>query len=567
MSTAYRPEPLPIDLPVEPAVRLIPLGGLGEIGLNMMLVESGDDIVAVDCGLLFPDDEMPGVDYVIPDFSYLAERRSALRAVVLTHGHEDHIGALSYLLRDFAVPVYGTPLTLALARSRLLENEVLDRADLRSYQPGDEIQAGCFTITPLRVTHSIADGIGLAIETPVGTVIHTGDFKLDPHPVDAKQPDYSRFTALGDRGVLVLCSDSTNVSRPGRTGSETEVGAALAARFAQAPGRILIATFASHIHRIQQVLDLAARCGRRVALLGKSMVGNVAVAAELGYLEVPPGLLVSLDELGELTADRQVILSTGSQGETNSAVALIAAGEHKYVRAEPGDLVIFSSRVIPGNERVIGRAINALLRRGAEVLWEDVAFVHVSGHASQDDLRDMLALTRPRYFVPVHGEYRHLLQHARLAESSGLPAERIFLLEDGLGLELTKSGARVLGRYPAGRVLVDGKGVGDVGAVVLRDRQLLAEAGMLVVALTIDRVTGAIVAGPEIASRGFVYMKEADDLMEQVKTAVREALAGREESEIIDKELIGATVRSAVRRFINQRFQRKPVVLPVVLEV
>jgi ribonuclease J len=567
VSTAYRSEPLPIDVPAEPAVRLIALGGLGEIGLNMMLVESGDDIVAVDCGLLFPDDEMPGIDFVIPDFSYLAERRSAFRAVLLTHGHEDHIGALAYLLRDFVVPVYGTPLTLALARSRLAEGDVLEQADLRPYGPGDEIQAGCFTVSPIRVTHSVADGIGLAIETPVGTVVHTGDFKLDPHPVDRRQPDYSKFAALGERGVLALCSDSTNAGRSGRTGSETEVGDALAQRFAAAPGRILIATFASHIHRIQQVLDLAHRCGRRVALLGKSMVGNVTVAADLGYLTVPPGLLVSLDELGELPADRQVILSTGSQGETNSAVALIAAGDHKYVRAEPGDLVIFSSRVIPGNERVIGRAINGLLRRGAEVLWEDVAFVHVSGHASQDDLKDMLALTRPRYFVPVHGEYRHLLQHARLAESVGIPRERIFLIEDGLGIELTKSGSRVLGRYPASRVLVDGKGVGDVGAVVLRDRQLLAEAGMVVVALTIDRETGAIVAGPEIASRGFVYVKEADALMDEVKAAVRDALAAREEPEVVDKELIGATVRSVVRRFINQRFQRKPVVLPVILEI
>jgi ribonuclease J len=567
VSATYRPDPLPIDVPVEPAIRLIPLGGLGEIGLNMMLMECGQDIIAVDCGLLFPDDEMPGVDYVIPDFSYLAERRSALKAVFLTHGHEDHVGALSYLLREFEVPVYGTPLTLALARQRLLENNVLDRADLRPYQPGDEVKAGCFTVAPIRVTHSIADGIGLAIETPVGTVVHTGDFKLDRRPVDDRQPDYSKFAELGERGVLVLCSDSTNVTRPGRTGSEREVGEALDDHFARARGRILIATFASHIHRIQQVLDLAARYRRRVALLGKSMVGNVTVASELGYLAVPDGLLASLDELADLPADRQVILSTGSQGETNSAVALIAAGEHKYVRAEPGDLVIFSSRVIPGNERVIGRAINALLRRGAEVLWEDVAFVHVSGHASEDDLTEMLTLTRPRYFVPVHGEYRHLLQHARLAERVGIPRERIFLLEDGFGLEVTSSGARVLGTYPAGRVLVDGKGVGDVGAVVLRDRQLLAEAGMLVVALTIDRQSGAIVAGPEIASRGFVYMKEADLLMDEVKSAVREALGAREEPEVIDRELIGATVRSAVRRFINQRFQRKPVVLPVILEV
>ena len=567
MSTTYRPEPVPIDAPVEPCVRLIPLGGLGEIGLNMMLVESGDDIVAVDCGLMFPDDEMPGIDHVIPDFSYLRERRATFRAVVLTHGHEDHIGALSHLLREFDVPVYGTPLTLAIARHRLAEHGLAERADLRPYGPGSEIHAGSITLVPIRVTHSIADGIGLAIETPVGTVVHTGDFKLDPTPVDAQQPDYGAFAALGERGVLALCSDSTNVGRPGHTGSETAVGTALGPRFAEAPGRIIVATFASHIHRIQQLLDLAAAGSRKVALLGKSMVANVAVASELGYLKVPEALLVPLDELAALPPERQVILSTGSQGEPNSALSLMAAGEHKYVEVGAGDLVIFSSSIIPGNERVLGRLINALLRRGAEVLWEDVAFVHVSGHASQEDLKEMLRLTRPRYFVPVHGEYRHLLQHARLAEGTGIPAHGIFLLEDGLGLELSRSGARVLGGYPADRVFVDGKGVGDIGAVVLRDREILAESGMVVVALTIDRQTGAIVAGPEIVSRGFVYVKEADDLMDEVKEAIRGALAAREEPEVLGKELFGAIVRSAVRRFINQRFQRKPFVLPVILEV
>jgi ribonuclease J len=567
VENAYRPEPVPIDAPSEPFVRLIPLGGLGEIGLNMMLVESGDDLIAVDCGLMFPDDEMPGVDYVIPDFSYLRARRDGFRAVVLTHGHEDHIGALSYLLREFDVPVYGTPLTLAIARHRLAEYGLLERARLREYRPGDLIEAGTVRITPIRVTHSIADGIGLAIETAVGTIVHTGDFKLDPRPVDAEQPDYAKFAELGGRGVVVLCSDSTNVQRPGRTGSETEVGAALRGRFAEASGRIIVATFASHIHRVQQVLDLAAACSRKVALLGRSMMANVAVASELGYLKVPDGVILPLEDLAELSPDRQVILSTGSQGEPNSALSLIAAGEHKYFEVGPGDLVIFSSRVIPGNERVIGRVINALLRRGAEVLWEDVAFVHVSGHASQDDLEDMLRLTRPRYFVPVHGEYRHLLQHARLAERVGVPRERIFLLEDGLGLEVTRSGARVLGPYPAGRVFVDGKGIGDVGAVVLRDRQLLAEAGIVVVALTVDRDTGSVVAGPEIASRGFVYMKESDDVIAEVKEAIRSAVAARPESEVGDRELLGATVRSAVRRFINQRFERKPIVIPVILEV
>jgi ribonuclease J len=565
--TAYRPEPVPVDAPSEPAVRLIPLGGLGEIGLNMMLIESGEDLIAVDCGLLFPDDEMPGVDYAIPEWSYLRERREAFRGVVLTHGHEDHIGALPYLLRELPAPVYGTPLTLALARPRLQEHGVLDSADLRSYAPGDEISLGGFRVAPIRVTHSIADGMGLAIETPVGTVVHTGDFKLDPRPVDAQQADFGRFAELGDRGVLALCSDSTNVDRPGHTPSESEVGAALDPRFAQAPGRIIVATFASHIHRIQQLLDLAARHRRRVALLGKSMVANVGVSAELGYLRVPEGLLSPLEELAELPAHRQMILSTGSQGEPNSAVALMAAGEHKYFEVGAGDLVIFSSRVIPGNERNLGRVINALLRRGAEVLWEDVAFVHVSGHASREDLVRMIELTRPRYFIPVHGEYRHLLQHARLAESAGITRDRIFLLEDGLGLELTKSGARVLGRYPAGRVFVDGKGIGDVGTVVLRDRQLLAESGIVVVALTVDRATGSVVAGPEIASRGLVYMKESAELMDEVKAAIRDGLAAREDPELMDAELIGATVRSAVRRFVNQRFQRKPIVIPVVLEV
>jgi ribonuclease J len=561
----YRREPEPIDTAAKAAVRLIPLGGLGEIGLNMMLVECGDDVIAVDCGLLFPDDEMPGVDYAIPDFTYLAERRQAFRAVLLTHGHEDHVGALAYLLRDFEVPVYGTPLTLALARGRLGELGVLERADLRPWTPGAPVRLGCFTVTPIRVTHSIADGMGLAIETPAGVVVHTGDFKLDDDPVDDARPDYARLAELGRRGVLALCSDSTNVGRPGSTQSESLVGAALAPRFADAPGRIIVATFASHIHRIQQVLDLAHKCERRVGLLGKSMVGNVAVAAELGHLTVPEGLLVPLEDLAALPPERQVILSTGSQGETNSAIALIAAGEHHHVRAGPGDLIVFSSRVIPGNERVIGRAINALLRRGVEVLWEDVAFVHVSGHASQEDLKRMLALTRPRYVVPVHGEYSHLLRHARLAEEAGVPAERIFLLVDGDGLELGPAGARVLGPYPANRVLVDGKGVGDVGPVVLRDRELLAEAGMVVVALTMDMSTGSIVAGPEIASRGLVYMKEADELMEEVKAAVRQALLAREEPEVVDRELVGATVRSAVRRFVNQRFGRKPVVLPLVL--
>ncbi|PYM93131.1 MAG: ribonuclease J, partial [Candidatus Rokuibacteriota bacterium] len=520
----------------------------------------------IDCGLMFPDDELPGIDHVIPDFTYALERQAGFRAVVLTHGHEDHIGALSYLLREAPVPVYGTPLTLALVAERLREHGLLETADLRPMRPRDRITAGVFGIEPIRVTHSIADGIGLAIDTPAGTIVHTGDFKLDPSPLDGEAPDYQRFAELGERGVAVLCSDSTNVDRPGHTRSEVEVGQALGERFDVATGRIIVATFASHIHRIQQVLTLAARTDRRVALLGMSMQKNVTIAAELGYLRVPPSVVVPLEELAALPPRRQVILSTGSQGEPHSAMALMAAGEHKYVRVERGDLVIISARVIPGNERTIGRVVNALYRLGAEVLYEDNAFVHVSGHASQEDLKLMLSLTRPRYFVPVHGEYRHLLGHARLAESVGIAPERVFLMEDGMGLELTKSDARVVGGFPAGRVLVDGKSVGDIGAVVLRDRQLLAEEGLVAVSLAFDK-SGVVVAGPEIASRGFVYVKESEPLLEELKKAVLAALAERDPDAPFDRELVGATVRGAVRHFVNQRFRRKPVVLPIILEV
>jgi len=551
----------------EPAVRLIPLGGLGEIGLNMMLVEFGDDVVAVDCGLMFPDpDELPGIDYVIPDFSYAVAKRDGFRAVLLTHGHEDHIGALPYLLRTTRIPVYGTPLTLALVAEKLREHNLLETADLRPMKPHDRIEAGPFRIEPIRVTHSIADGIGLAIDTPVGTIVHTGDFKLDPTPLDGETPDYKRFTELGEHGVLLLCSDSTNVGRPGHTRSELDVGVALRERFQRASGRIVVATFASHIHRIQQVLTLAAEHGRRVALLGMSMEKNVRVASELGYLRVPADLVMPLDDLVALPSGRQVILSTGSQGEPNSALSLLATGEHRAMQVERGDLVIISARVIPGNERTIGRVINALLRRGADVLYEDNAFVHVSGHASQEDLKLMLNLTRPRYFMPVHGEYRHLLGHARLAESVGLASDRVFLVEDGAVVEMTKTAARVIGHLPVDRVLVDGKGIGDIGSVVLRDRQILAESGLVAVSLVIDR-TGRVVSGPEIASRGFVYMQENQPLIDEIKQAVMDAVTGRDPATPGDREAIGSLVRTTVRQFINQRFQRKPIVLPIILEV
>ena len=550
----------------EPVVRLIPLGGLGEIGLNMMLLESGDDLVAVDCGLMFPDDELLGIDYVIPDFTYALSKGEGFRAVLLTHGHEDHIGAVPYLLRARNVPIYGTPMTLALVAEKLREHGLLEGAHLRPMRPREAFDVGPFRVEPIRVTHSIVDGIGLAIDTPVGTVVLTGDFKLDPSPLDGEPSDYRRFAELGERGVALLCSDSTNVDRAGHTRSEVDVGAALAERFARAPGRIILATFASHIHRIQQVLALAERFGRRVALLGRSMEKNVTIAADLGYLRVASGLVQPLEAVVELPPHQQVILSTGSQGEPNSALTLMAAGEHKYVQIAAGDLVIISARVIPGHERTVGRVINALYRRGAEVLYEDNAFVHVSGHASQEDLKLMLSLTRPRYFVPVHGEYRHLLGHARLAESVGIARERIFLIEDGAGVEVGKSAARRLEGFPAGRVLVDGKGIGDVGAVVLRDREILSEDGVIAVSLAVD-AKGAVVTGPEIASRGVFYVKESETLVEEIRAAVLAALAERGSDDPWDREATSARVRTAVRQFVNQRFQRKPFVLPMILEV
>jgi ribonuclease J len=551
----------------EPAVRLIPLGGLGEIGLNMMLVESGDDLVAVDCGLMFPDDELPGVDYVIPDFSYLRARREHLHGVVLTHAHEDHIGALPYLLRELDVPVHGPRMALALAGERLREHGLLDRARFVPAAPREAFGLGPFRIEPIRVTHSVVDGLGYAIETPAGALVHTGDFKFDASPVDDERPDYHRLAELGERGVLALLSDSTNVDRAGTTPSEREVGRALGEHFRRAPGRIVLATFASHVHRIQQVLELAAGLGRRVALLGRSMETTVRLAAELGYLRVPGGVLVSLDELNDLPPYRQVILSTGSQGEPNSALALLADGEHRDARVTPGDLVVLSARIIPGHERTVTRVVNRLLRRGAEVLWEEVAFVHVSGHASRDELRMMLNLVRPRYFGPVHGEYRHLLTHARLSGEVGIPPERALVIEDGQALELTATSSRVVPGYPAEKILVDGKGVGDVGPVVLRDRELLSEDGMVVVAVTVAPGTGRIVAGPAIVSRGWVYERESAEVLEAALAATREALAGRLADGPLPRAELELVLRGALRRFIKARFDRKPVVLPLVLEL
>jgi ribonuclease J len=547
-------------------VRIIPLGGLGEIGMNMTLLETEEDILVIDAGLMFPEEEMLGVDLVLPDAAYLLERRDKVRGIVLTHGHEDHTGSIPFLLPHLPVPVYGTALSLGLVQEKLREFDLEARADLRCVRPRDRIRLGALAVEFIRVSHSIPDGVAIAVETPAGIVIHTGDFKFDPAPVDGQLTDAPRFAEYGARGVLALLSDSTNAMRGGSTASESDIGPALEEIFRAAPRRIIVACFASNIHRIQQILDVAARLGRKVAVNGKSMGANTCIATELGYLSVPPGTLLPLGELQRLAPEQTVIITTGSQGEPLSAVARMAVGEHKQLDVEPGDTVIFSARVIPGNEQAIARTVNQLCRRGAQVLTEEVCpGVHVSGHPSQDELRRMLALTRPCFFVPVHGEYRHLHAHALLARQQGLGADAVFLLQDGDVLELRPSRGAVVDRVSTGRVLVDGKGVGDVEGAVLRDRQRLAQEGMWIVVLGCDR-TGAVVTGPEILTRGFANLAEGDGLLEEARRAVLALLAACSPEERTDRELLKQRIQSELRRLLRKTVDRRPMILPVIVD-
>jgi ribonuclease J len=548
-------------------VRIIPLGGVGEIGLNMMAVESAADLLVIDAGLMFPDEEMPGVDLVIPDMGYLFTHREKVRAVLLTHGHEDHTGALPYLLSELKVPVYGTPLSLGLASEKLKEANLLSHADLRPVRPRDRVQLGAFGVQFLHVSHSIPDGVALAIGTPAGMMVHTGDFKFDQSPVDAQLTDYRTLSELGDGGVLALLSDSTNAGRDGFTPSERAVAKAFEEIFRSANGRVIVACFASNIHRIQQVLDVAAALGKQVAVSGKSMVANTRIAAELGYMRIPQGTLVGMEELQRLPAAQGVIVTTGSQGEPLSAIARMAAAEHKQIQVAPGDTVIFSARVIPGNEKSIARTINRLYRQGARVITEEVAGVHVSGHASREELKLMLNLTRPTFFVPIHGEYRHLHLHADLARAVGVPESRIFLLDDGDILEFADGSGRVVGKAPAGRVFVDGKGIGDVGDEVLRDRRLLARDGIVVVALGIDRHRGKVVAGPEILSRGFVYEQDSETLLDEMKAIVSSVLERASEEELADHAFIQQQIRGVLKKFLQKEIERRPVIEPVIMEV
>ncbi len=565
------------DIPVQPAqngpaLSIIPLGGIGEIGLNMTVLEYGDDIIVIDAGLMFPDAEMLGVDIVIPDFSYLLENRHKIRAILLTHAHEDHIGALPFLLKELKVPIYGTRLTLGFVKEKLREHNLDSETELITVKPRDIVSLGCFQVEFIRVTHSIVDGCGLGITTPVGRVVHTGDFKIDPTPVDGQIMDLRTFAEYGDKGTLVFLSDSTNAGQGGYTFSEKEVRRGLEDIFNRARGRIVVATFASNIHRVQQIIDVAVMHNRKVILNGKSMIANAQIALDLGYLKMPPDTWLKIDALKNLPDEQVVMITTGSQGEPMSALSRMAANEHKYFQIKKGDTIILSSKMIPGNERGITRIINHLFKHGAEVFYEKVSEIHVSGHASKEELKLMLSLVRPKYFIPVHGEYRHLVYHSHLARNVNIPEENIFIIEDGEVMEFTAESARRAGRVNVGRVYIDGKTAGStadagVDTVVLRDRMKLAHDGVVIVILGIETATGKVVSGPDIVSRGFVFEDASQDLLAEVRDVVLDTLTLMMPEAKGDSSLVSARVRSALKKFINKRMERRPMILPIIMEI
>jgi ribonuclease J len=546
---------------------IIPLGGLGEIGLNMAIFEYGEDIIVVDCGLMFPEPYMLGIDLVIPDISYLRERADRVRGIFLTHGHEDHIGALPFILPELAPPIYGTALTLGFVREKLLEYDLDQTTELRVVKPRDKVMAGVFEVEFIRVSHSIVDGCGLAIRSPQGVVVHTGDFKLDQTPVDGELTDLVTFARYGEEGVLAFMADSTNVEREGYTLSEKLVGDAFDEIFPHCPGRIIVAAFSSNIHRVQQVVEAAVRSGRKVLLNGRSMLANVRIARELGYLSIPEGILIDLKELPRLPKEEVCMITTGSQGEPMSALTRIAMDDHKQIKLERGDTVILSSRFIPGNEKTISDLINHLYRRGAEVFHEKVSEVHVSGHASQEELKLMLNLVRPRFFIPVHGEYRHLVKHAQLAQKVGISEERCILAVNGDKIVFNGESCAIVGTVETGRVFVDGKGIGDVGEVVLKDRKHLSEDGMVVVIIAINQASGEIIYGPDIVSRGFVFEDESQEYLDEAKKVVLDTLANVNTEVRSDWGEVKQEVRRILRRFFNKTIERRPVILPLILEL
>ena len=545
---------------------VIPLGGLGEIGKNMTVFQYGDDIVILDAGLAFPEDDMLGIDLVIPDMSYLFENRDKVRGVVLTHGHEDHIGALSYLLREVNVPVYGSRLALGLVEGRLKENRV-GKYNLVPTNPGDELTLGVFKIGFIQGSHSIPDACGIYFKTPVGTVVHTGDFKIDQTPVDNKLIDIHKFAELGNQGVLLLMSDSTNAERPGYTASERTVTAALDVQFRAAKNRIIMASFASNVLRVGQAIQTAAKYGRKVVVMGRSMVNVVGISTEMGYLDIPEGVLIEPEEMKNYRDDQLLILTTGSQGEPMAGLSRMASGTHRSVAIVPGDTVIFSATPIPGNEKSVSRTIDSLLRLGAHVIYERSSGVHVSGHASREELKLMLNLVRPKYFIPVHGEYRMLRQHGALAEEMGVPSENVFYGENGHVFEFTRKAARMAGKVKAGRVFIDGLGVGDVGNIVIRDRQQLANEGVIIVVVTLDKQRNALLSGPDLVSRGFVYVRDAGGLMNEAQQKVRQALDRCSERNLSDWSSIKVQVKETLGKFLMEKTGRRPMILPIIMEV
>jgi ribonuclease J len=545
---------------------VIPLGGVEEIGLNMTVFQYADDLIIVDAGLMFPEEEMLGVDIVIPDYSYILDNREKVKGIILTHGHEDHTGALPFLLKELNVPVFGTALTLALVREKLNEHNLLD-ISLIPVKPRDIITLGVFKIEFIRVTHSIVDGVGLGIQTPFGSIIHTGDFKLDPTPVDGELMDLHKFTEYGEKGTLLMLSDSTNAEKGGFTFSEREVRRAFEDIFAKSKGRIIIATFASNIHRIQQAIDVAVQYDRKVIMCGKSMVSNAGIALELGYLKMPQGTWVKMENLRDLHDEEVVIITTGSQGEPMSVLSRIAIDEHKQIKIKEGDTVILSAKIIPGNERSIGKIINHLMRRGADVKYEKVSDIHVSGHASKEELKLMLNMVKPKYFMPIHGEYRHLKYHYKLADKSGIPKENIFILEDGMVLEITDNGAATRGKVNSGRVFIDGRDAGGVEDIVLRDRRRLAHDGIVIVLVGIEKLTKKIISGPEIISRGFVFEDVSQDIISEVRDLMAGTLMNLDDNIISDTALIQAKLRATLKKYLRNTMDRRPMIMPIIMEV
>ena len=549
-------------------LKIIPLGGLDEIGKNITVFEYGNDIVVLDCGLAFPDDELLGVDIVIPDFTYLQKNAERIRGIVLTHGHEDHIGGLPYLLRDLKAPIYGTRLTLELVSNKLKEHRLTKSAKLCSVKPGDTIKLGVFSVEFIRSNHSIPDSVAIAFHTPVGVVLHTGDFKIDSTPIEGKMMDLARIGELGNEGVLALMQDSTNVERQGFTMSESTVGIAFDDIFrANMRSRIIVATFASNVHRVQQIVNSAAQYRRKVALSGRSMVNVVTAAMELGYMKIPKGIMIDIEEIGKYPPEKLVIITTGSQGETMSALTRMAFSDHKQVTLGSGDTVIISANPIPGNEKTVSRVINELYKRGCNVIYEALADIHVSGHACQGELKVIMGLAKPKYFIPVHGEYRHLVRHAILAQEMGIPKKNTFVLDIGKVLELNRDSCKITGTVPSGRVLVDGLGVGDVGNIVLRDRKHLAQDGLIVVVVTLSAENREIVSGPDVISRGFVYMRESEDLIEQIRMCAKRSLEKSSGRRGADWNMLKGCIKNDLSDFLYDKTKRKPMILPVIMEV